>query len=56
MDPICLFDGHCDTVLRACLPEGNPHRTRGDLAANSGQLDLDRLQGAVGGSCLPAFS
>ena len=51
MDPICLFDGHCDTVLRACLPEGNPHRTRGDLAANSGQLDLDRLQGAFGGSC-----
>ena len=51
MNPICLFDGHCDTVCRSCRPESDPHRTRGDLASNSGHLDLDRLQRAYGGSC-----
>ena len=51
MGSIGYFDGHCDTVLRGCLPEGDPHRSRGDLSSNDGQLDLDRLQGAYGASC-----
>ena len=51
MNPICLFDGHCDTVYRGSLPAEDPHRSRGDLASNSGHLDLNRLQRAYGGSC-----
>lgn len=51
MNPICLFDGHCDTVYRGSLPAEDPHRSRGDLASNSGHLDLNRLQRAYGRSC-----
>ena len=51
MDGIRLFDGHCDTVSRNCRPERDAYRAHGDLAANDGHLDLDRLERAYSGRC-----